>query len=206
MKNKYKILVFVLSFTILSVFSQENKRTKNLILTVSVKHDVHKITNVFYWLIPYDNIDIIKNEYEIYPLYMINDFSNDKFLSCVSGKNVNLFEYTTNTNFDYDKNLIKNINVLDEILGKNKIFVQKISKKWNNRSKLKTKIYVTPVIGKFQFCNPTDNMKKRFDLDVFITVPVSDFQYSPEILKSKKVIEFLYFTDFSKYSISNRAI
>jgi len=100
---------------------------------------------------------------------------------------------------------IEGLEGLEGILAKNKKSIQCIKKKWFDGGKTEISVYVTPINGKFISCQPKEKMKKRFNINQEIVLPISNFTLLQEkYLEKDNISSFLKYTDFSDYSKQNR--
>lgn len=200
MKTKL-IIILTLFFCEISI-AQEDYLIFNVVVEDSYTH-TGSINNSF-WILKIEDIDNIKVEYEILPLYLLRDLSKDAVEDCLSNQEIDLFTTTVDTNRNFEKYFIIELKGL-ELLLKEKIRFQKITKKWKNKRKSKVTIYVTPIRGLFDECKANSAMKKKFNISEKIVIPNSNFTLLDfEILERDDIADFLFYADFSKYSFANR--
>lgn len=200
---KTKLLIFLsLFFHELLVAQSEDYLIFNVIVKDNFSH-TGSINNSF-WITKIEDIDNVKTSHKILPLYLLDDLSKDAIVDCLSSKEIDLFTTTFNTDRNFEDKFIAELTSLNLLLEE-KVLLQKITKTWKNKRKVKVSVYVTPISGVFNVCNATSSMKEKFDIPENIVIPNSNFKLLDfAILERGNIAEFLSFLDFSKYSLANR--
>jgi len=121
-------IVFTLLFSIISI-AQVDYLVFNVVVDDNNLHTGE--ANNSYWIINVSDIDVVKQNYVISPLYLKDHFTNDNLTDCISEKKIDISTHTVNTNFDFDPIYIAELKKIEALLEK-RVLLQTIKKKWPN--------------------------------------------------------------------------
>ncbi|MEP3238332.1 MAG: hypothetical protein ABJO12_06775 [Flavobacteriaceae bacterium] len=181
-------------------FSQEDKGYFVITIesqTVPKYHGLEK----YYWIIPFDSLSDSSN-YKASPFYF-EGISNDNLENCSKGLSVDLFTSTTDTNFNFPETYKNEMVKFESTILSGRKKVQSINKKWSNKGKKKTEVFVTPIKGDLCFCRASGVMTSNFGISELIAIPKGKIIVDQSLLNSDKGKEVLQI-DFSKYTYSNK--
>jgi hypothetical protein len=154
MKNKFKILIIYLGILIIptKAFAYFNNEKEFIVILFEWTGQKIKEKTVYYWILPLDhNLEKIK----IYPLVFSDISSFDNYKKCEKGEQIDLYTYTSETNFDYSEDYLFQETKLKRLILKNKRLIQEVIINRRNGifKKEKIQISITPLNGDFFTCN-----------------------------------------------------
>ncbi|MCK0109049.1 hypothetical protein MWU58_07075 [Flavobacteriaceae bacterium S0825] len=185
---KFKVaFVFIL---IVFVFqnSHGQKADDYFIVTIEdeYKPSYHGIAT-YYFIIPVDSIDSDWYKFKIFPFY--SDWaSNDKLKRCIDNLPIAIFTATTQSNYDYPKSYLEEIDKLEKLIKSGRKLAQKVIKKHPKNESRKIKIFLTPISGKFCNCKVLKGsvLDKNFNYLSEIYLPVSNFKINKSLWQTKE--------------------
>jgi hypothetical protein len=201
MKNKkYLIILSFLSLTCGILSSQVNDKNNYVVITFEVSKSIEpKAKDKFYWITPVDSIK--EADFCLYPLYL-EQYSKDNLDRCSKKDTIDIFTFTTATNFSFNEGYEAGVNLLISLINSKKTKVQTIAIKWDNGYKKDINVYATPITGKFCNCLQS-HLAGKNAFKGLIFIPLSDFNFDDIFWKSdqsKKVMFANYATvDFSSH-------
>lgn len=148
----------------------------------------------YYWIAPINSIEN-KATFNIYPLYT-EEYSKDNYEKCLKGDTVDIFTTTKATNFDFRKEYLSQLELLQSIVKEKGMLVQELELSWNKqiRKKEKLNIYATPIKGEFCTCTQLAEVWGNPDLNFIAQVfmPVNSFSYKPDFWQTElgKIIQY----------------
>lgn len=196
----------ILSIYCNSLIAQQREMNDYVVITVMQKQKEYP-TEVYYWIIPVDSMDVINElpcNLPLYPIYL--DASSEYNIKrCACGDTISYFNHVE------ENNLYKQ--VVDDFLKistRNRLLLQTIDLKWNNKPKMKLTVedamsthrqvfvYATPMSGIFAKCI----MQHNKELTQKVISPVKDLKYNESFWSLKhadllKKVNFMYF-DYTK--------
>jgi hypothetical protein len=206
-KNNIKIIILmILSINFHNLIAQQREKIDCVVITVEQKQKEYP-TETYYWMIPIDSMDVIHElpcNLSLFPIYL--DASSEYNIKrCACGDTISYFNHVEENN-SYKQ-------VIDDFLKitkRNRLLLQTIDLKWNNKPKTKLTVedvmsthrqvlvYATPMSGIFADCI----MQHNKELTQKVFSPVKDMKYNKSFWSLKhadliKKVNFMFF-DYTK--------
>ena len=196
--NTAKLLLTVIIIHFCASISAQTKisHVQNyLVFTYEVAHQGLTGKEYHYWITPRDSINK-ESPFEVFPLYT-QGYSKDVLERCIEGKAIDIFTYSTSTDFNFDNKYDMGIKKLISLITTNRVIIQSFSKKWNSsgQNRVDVKVYVTPIIGQFCHCLQTHG-KVTYGFKGLVYFPEASFGYDKDFWIDQKE-EFIRYLDYS---------
>lgn len=188
-----KIITFFVLFFInqTNIYAQSDNE-KFIVVTIENKSDegLHK-RETNYWLISLKNY-VNSNEQSFYPLYT-SGFSVNDYNECSKNNNLIFFNTSEKEDFNFEGELKNSQKELLHVIENKRIKVQEVRKKWITGKKTSVTVFLTPVTGKFCYCEFSGI--RDMDYKEKISLPISDFEYdskseNSELFKAIRKFDF----------------
>lgn len=205
--NKLKIIILmILSINYINLVAQQRERKDYVVITVEQKQKEHP-TETYFWIIPVDSMDAIHElpcSLPVYPIY-IDDSSEYNINRCACGDTISYYNH-----IDDNNQYIQVVDYFLNIVKKNRLLLQTIDLKWNNKPQKKLTVedvmsthrqvfvYATPLSGIFADCIMCHNN----ELSQKVFAPLKDLKYNNSFWSLRhadliKKANFMFF-DYTK--------
>lgn len=122
-----------------------------LIITYEIDRnkDMHG-TFVYFWTTPIDSVN--DNGLDLLPVYIHDFYSSDSYSKCCHGDSIDFIIATTETRYDFNEDYLQQKEYLFDLVDDNRILIQTIKKRWEKGYKETIRVFATPVLGQFCYC------------------------------------------------------
>lgn len=186
------LLLIILLFSFCFEIKGQGEQGTFVIVKIEKKtsSDLHPYA-IDYWMVSRD----LWKEYSsqaIVPIYLYG-FSRTDYNECSQDNKLVLYNYTKDEVFDFESGYEESQKRLLALIKENSREVQTVNKKWKGY-KERIKISLTPINGKFCFCQMVHNDGRQMpEYAKKIGMPASDFNYDPSFWESQEFKEIRRF-------------
>lgn len=166
------LLTFLALLTIIPSYT-DNGNYAIITVVKESNNDLHPYEEYF-WIIDINEWSDA-NEPKIVPLYL-DGFTQTDFTECKNDTLI-LFNQSKNEAVFLEDFQIESINDLKKIIEENRRKIIKVKKKWLEGRKQTLEIFITPVNGKFLFCNSKRQDGRDLSFNE-IAMPINDFSFN----------------------------
>jgi hypothetical protein len=136
------------------------------------KNSPHK-TDTYYWII---SADSLKQHKRVSPL-LLSGFSKTTLESCCKGDIIDPYVVTATTSYSFAESYFASTDSLRQLIFRNRIRIQNVSKKWKSGQRETLQIFATPIQGTFCSSNYAIQPPGINEYSGRIYFPVSGFHY-----------------------------
>ena len=203
--NLMKRFLLIMMMIICAVCAEAQIRTMQNYVVITFEQVVKKEKQNYYWIIPIDSLDSIKElptKIPLYPLYL-DDSSEANNRRCIEGNVIYYLDNCASSSESYEKFIQ---NVLSTVKSHRKL-LETIEISWKNKSdkrlyvedlnekRRKISVFCTPLSGEFASCPICEDKRMGGEPFSEVFLPVRNISYYPDFWETNHP-ELLFRTNF----------
>ncbi len=173
MKRNYLISVVMIMLCATSLSAQKIDGTF-LIISFEETYEISQHgTKEYFWIIPTDSLG---SEELVLSKLFISNFPSDNLKDCCSGVDIDPSLVFDKTEYSFEDGYLKSLEILENLISKNRRKLQTIKIKWVNKQSKKIVVYATAIKGSFCTSNYHIVGRSRDGYLGKVVLPHSDFE------------------------------